>query len=82
MPLYTYVLTHNGRTVVVQERRSNFRGWMVQVIARAFPGLPKRDLQTAWEIDPQSAPNLSRVWRGSTELGGSPLDVTIVETRD
>jgi hypothetical protein len=81
MPLYTYVLTHRGETVVLQERRSNYRGWMAMVVGRAFPKLPKRDLQAAWEVDPEPSANLTNVWRGSAEVSGAELAVTIIETR-
>ena len=81
MPLYTYVLIHKGETVILQERRSNYRGWMAVVVGRAFPKLPKRDLQTAWKVDPEPVGSLTNVWQGSADVAGDKLAVTIIETR-
>jgi len=46
-----------------------------------FPKLPKRDLQAAWKVDPELTANLTNVWRGSAEVSGAELAVTIIETR-
>jgi hypothetical protein len=80
MPLYTYVITHKGQTVILQERRSNYRGWMAEVVGRAFPRVPKQALQAAWKIAPEPAANLTNVWQGSADLAGDELAVTIIET--
>ena len=81
MPLYTFVLTYRNQTKVIQESKSNFRGWMGQVVARAFPKEEKIIGQSVWAIDPKPVENLKGVWQGGTQIAGIELAVTIIGTK-
>ena len=81
MPLYTYVLTHRGNTVVLQESRSNYRGWMSEVIARAFPNDAKSIAIAYRQKDPEPVDNLSNVWQWSAEMADTKITVSIIETK-
>jgi hypothetical protein len=52
MPLYTYVMTYAGQTKILQTRRSNYTGWIVQVVGEAFWGRRACGRLPAW---PRSA---------------------------
>lgn len=81
MPLFTYVLTHRGKTVVLQESRSNQRGWMAEVVARAFPKDEKSISTSCWQIAPEPVENLTNVWQWSAEMADAKLTVSIIETK-
>jgi len=81
VPLFTYVESYSGKTVAVQDRKSNFRGWLAQVGAKAFPGLSNDDLGLILRLDPQPVPNMTRAWSCSTQLSDGSFSLYVVETR-
>jgi len=81
MPLYTYVANYNGKTVAVQDRRSNYRGWLAQVGAKAFPGLSNDDLGVIMRLDPQPVPNMVKTWSCSARITGGDFSLHVIETR-
>ncbi|WP_112661884.1 hypothetical protein [Microvirga flavescens] len=83
MPLYTFVMSYKGRTAVYQHRKSNFKGWLSQVIAAGFPDLAKDKAFTTIRLgEPEAIPNVAHVWRFSVKLAEGELMVHVVETKN
>jgi hypothetical protein len=80
MPLYTFVMNYKDETAVVQDRNLNFRGWLPDVGARAFPNLSKHQMQSLWHAHFEPIQHLSHAWRGHVEMDGAPLTIQVVET--
>lgn len=82
MPLYTYVLSYGQQTKVRQLRKSNYRGWISQVVAEAFPELAHGDASARlMRASPEAVLELERAWSVVVPLEGGPLTIHIVETR-
>ena len=80
MPLYTYVMTHRARTVVHQERRGNYRGWIDQAIGSAFPDL-KLQSTTQFSQPLEPITNSTHVWRGRAIVPDGEIDIVVVEKK-
>jgi hypothetical protein len=89
MPLYTYVVSYNGRTFVDQDRKSNFKGFTSRLIAGGSfydqLGLTKDVRQemtgaiarASWA----EAPNREKVWQTEIVVGGKTLSMFAIDTR-
>jgi hypothetical protein len=88
MPLFTYIVSYKGASHVVQERRSNYRGWWSswtsEIPAGALPGLTpslKQELSKPWgAVDWVAVLNRTHVWKKSFPLGGSEFSVYVIQT--
>jgi hypothetical protein len=84
MPLYTYVMNHNGQTKVHQTRKSNFKGWLGEIILSSFPQITftenGRTSTMNWNAVP--VPDMIRTWRLVNTTSKGELVVYIIETRD
>ena len=82
MPLYTYVMSYKGHTTAYQERRSNPKGWIMQVVASSFPGLIKTNALTSiMSAGVTPVTGMIKTWRVSTLVEGEPFEMHIVETK-
>jgi len=89
MPLYTYVLSYGGRLHVVQDSRSNFKGFAGSLLddhaANSLGGLSDAVRQEAaallYRVDWHKADGLAAVWRGGFDLRGKPFDVIAIDTK-
>ena len=86
MPLYTYVVSFNGSSYVVQDRRSNYRGFVnwAHIPKDALPGItPKlqRELiDKAYRGDFEALANRKNVWQKTIELDNGLLTVHAIQT--
>ena len=81
MPLYTYVISHGGRSETCQLRKSNPQGWLLQAVSTAFPSVAKSFGAEVMRVRLEPVPGLTRVWRGDVELANSNLVISVSETR-
>ncbi len=85
MPLYTYVVTYNGKTAVHQERRNNFKESIGQIACSLFPRFELREsdlLSVLMRSQPLPVPNAKRVWRLSLSGAEADFEMHVVETRE
>jgi len=92
MPLYTFVMTYDGRSYVAQERRSNFTGfttsWLRDIPVSTFPTLTtalRSELQKKMVFDDSKftiIPNRKNVWFKQVEIAGQPFITHVVQTTD
>jgi len=80
MPLYTYVMSYQGKTKVSQHRHSNFTGFLGVPILNAFPNL-KPSFDALFRMRPQPVSNAERAWASSVEIAGEDFTLHVIETR-
>ncbi len=86
MPLYTYVIVYKDETYVSQLSRSNFKGFVGELInsipASAFGGIDSRTraeiTKVCYGLNAKS--NQANVWEASGEVLGNIVRVFAVET--
>lgn len=84
MPLYSYIMTYHGQTKAHQSRRSNFTGWIIQIVREAFPHLGRNEpaLQRAiMGQRPTLVASAIHVWELRCAGIESDFVMHIVETR-
>ena len=84
MPLYTYIMTYDGKTKAHQTRRSNYTGWIGQVVGEAFPQLGKREpglIAALMSVRPRPVVSAQHVWQISCKGAASEFILHVVETR-
>lgn len=85
MPLYTYVVSYNGRTAVHQERASNFKGSVGRVVCSLFPRFQLKEsdlLSVLMRSQPLPVANAKRVWQLSQSGAEGDFGLHIIETRE
>lgn len=80
VPLYTYVMSYKGRTKVSQHRHSNYTGFLITPISRAFPSL-KPAFGDLIRMRPEPLQNAEHTWACSKEISGEDFTLHVVETR-
>lgn len=84
MPLYTYVVSYQGKAHVSQARRSNYQGFgdWVADLPRGFLTEPqKKEVVRQMYAGFEAIPNRVHAWRKEFPLGSSALIVVAVETK-
>lgn len=89
MPLYTFILVHEGESCVVQGRHSNVEGfassWTANLPAAALPKLGasgRRALsRAAHSARFEPVPNRERVWSKAVDVEGCELRIYAVQTQ-
>jgi hypothetical protein len=80
MPLFTYVMSYNGKTQVAQFSSSNFTGFLLNPISAAFPEL-KPSFGELMRMRPDPVKGAAYTWHCSQDISGSSFEMRIVETR-
>lgn len=81
MPLYTFVMSHRGKTNIYQHRSSNYTGFLLTPIAACFPHL-KPAFGELMQMKPEPIAGTQRVWTCALEVQGETFRLYVIETRD
>ncbi|NJB96525.1 MULTISPECIES: hypothetical protein [Sphingomonas] len=81
MPLYTYVMSYDGRTKVFQDRSSNYTGFLLAPISSSFPEL-KPAFGDLVRMTPKPVPGVAKAWGCTLDISGKPFNLHVVETRE
>ncbi|HJW40881.1 MAG TPA: hypothetical protein VJ476_06600 [Rhizomicrobium sp.] len=86
MPLFTYVVTYDGDSHVVQARRSNHKGFVdwTKFPASAFSSLNRELMQAlvgqAYRAPFEPVPNREKVWKQTILVESKPFVVYAIQT--
>lgn len=84
MPLYTYVVSYQGKSHVSQARRSNYQGfgdWVEDLPQGFLTESQKTEVINQMYAGFEAIPNRINAWRKEFRLGSSAFTIIAVETK-
>jgi hypothetical protein len=84
MPLYTYVVSYQGKSHVSQARRSNYQGfgdWAAELPQGFLTESQKKEVMSQMYAGFEAIPNRIHAWRKEFPLGSSTFTIIAVETK-
>jgi hypothetical protein len=84
MPLYTYVVSYQGKSHVSQARRSNYQGfgdWATELPQGLLSDSQKKEVIKQMYAGFETIPNRVNAWRKEFPLGNSVFTIIAVETK-